>query len=113
MGLMLGPRIARGTAATEAFFLLGRYLFETLSYRRLEWRCSPENVASMHAAERLGFTLEGILRQNTWLKGRNWDTAVFSIIDSEWPARAARLAQWLSPDNFHPDGRQKKSLAQC
>jgi RimJ/RimL family protein N-acetyltransferase len=111
MGLMLGPRISRGTAATEAFHLLGRYVFETLGYRRLEWRCSPENSASMRAAERLGFTHEGILRQNTWLKGRNWDTAVFSIIDSEWSTRAARLERWLAPDNFDSDGRQKTALS--
>ena len=65
----------------------------------------------MRAAERLGFTHEEILRQNTWLKGRNWDTAVFSIIDSEWSTRAARLERWLAPDNFDSDGRQKSALS--
>jgi RimJ/RimL family protein N-acetyltransferase len=110
MGLVLGARLARTTAATEAFYLLGRYVFETLGYRRLEWRCSPENEASMRAAERFGYTLEGILRQNAWIKGRNWDTAVYAIIDSEWPANAARLADWLAPENFTADGQQKRAL---
>ena len=110
MGLVLGAKLSRTTAATEAFYLLGRYVFETLGYRRLEWRCSPENEASMRAAERFGYTLEGILRQNAWIKGRNWDTAVFAIIDREWPPNAARLSAWLVPGNFTPDGRQIKSL---
>ena len=110
MGLVLGAKLSRTTAATEAFYLLGRYLFETLGYRRLEWRCSPENEASMRAAERFGYTLEGILRQNAWIKGRNWDTAVYAIIDGEWPAQGARLAAWLAPANFTADGRQKTAL---
>lgn len=110
MGLVLGAKLSRTTAATEAFYLLGRYLFETLDYRRLEWRCSPENEASMRAAERFGYTLEGVLRQNAWIKGRNWDTAVFAILDSEWPAQAARLATWLAPANFTADGQQKRAL---
>jgi RimJ/RimL family protein N-acetyltransferase len=111
MGLVLGATLARTTAATEAFFLLGRYVFEALGYRRLEWRCSPENEASMRAAERFGFTREGILRQNAWIKGRNWDTAVYAIIDGEWPANAARLKRWLAPENFGSDGRQIKNLS--
>lgn len=111
MGLMYGPRLSRRTAGTEAFLLLARYVFEGLGYRRFEWRCNPDNVASMQAARRYGFTLEGVLRQNTWLKGRNWDTAVFAIIDSEWPACAARLDAWLDPANFDAEGRQRRPLA--
>lgn len=110
MGLMLGPKLSRRTTGTEAFYLLGRYVFETLGYRRLEWRCNPENEASMRAAERFGFTLEGVLRQNTWLKGRNWDTAVFAILDREWPALAARFVHWLAPDNFDTEGMQIRPL---
>ena len=110
MGLVLGAKLSRATAATEAFYLLGRYVFETLLYRRLEWRCSPENEASMRAAERFGYTLEGILRQNAWIKGHNWDTAVYAILDGEWPAQAKRLSTWLLPDNFTADGRQIKPL---
>jgi RimJ/RimL family protein N-acetyltransferase len=110
MGLVLGPNLSRKTAATEAFLLLGRYVFEELGYRRLEWRCSPENGASMRAAERFGYTLEGVLRQNAWIKDRNWDTAVYAILDHEWPQRAARLEAWLAPENFTDDGRQKTAL---
>lgn len=110
MGLVLGEKLSRSTAATEAFYLTARYLFETLGYRRLEWRCSPQNEASMRAAERFGYTLEGVLRQNAWIKGRNWDTAVYAIIDSEWPSQAERLSAWLAPENFTADGRQKRTL---
>lgn len=110
MGLMLGPKISRQTAATEAFYILAHYVFDTLAYRRLEWRCNPENHPSMRAAERLGFKLEGVLRQNTWLKGRNWDTAVFGMIDRDWPPIAARFERWLSPDNFDSEGRQLRPL---
>ncbi len=110
MGLMLGAKLSRAKAATEAFFLLGQYVFETLGYRRLEWRCDTANEASMRAAQRFGFTLEGVLRQNTWLKGRNWDTAVFAILDGEWPALAARFAHWLVPENFDSEGRQIRPL---
>ena len=110
MGLVLGAKLSRATAATEAFYLLGRYVFETLGYRRLEWRCSPENDASMRAAERFGYTLEGVLRQNAWIKGHNWDTAVYAILDGEWPAQAERLSAWLAPENFTADGQQKRAL---
>jgi RimJ/RimL family protein N-acetyltransferase len=110
LGLMLGPELSRSTAATEAFHLISRHIFEDLAYRRLEWRCNPENQASMRAAERFGFTLEGVLRQNTWLKGRNWDTAVFSMLDREWPAVAARFQSWLAPGNFDGEGRQVRPL---
>jgi len=111
MGLVYGPHLTRRTAGTEAFLLLGRYLFESLGYRRLEWRCNPLNEASMRAAVRFGFTLEGVLRQNMWLKGRNWDTAVYALLDHEWPAKARRLSAWLAPDNFGADGRQLTALA--
>jgi RimJ/RimL family protein N-acetyltransferase len=111
VGLVLGPALARSTGATEALFLIAGYVFDGLGYRRLEWRCNPENEASVRAATRFGFRLEGVLRQNTWLKGRNWDTAVYSIIDAEWPARAKRLAQWLAPENFGRDGNQIRALS--
>jgi RimJ/RimL family protein N-acetyltransferase len=111
MGLVYGPALTRRTAGTEAFLLLGRYLFETLENRRLEWRCNPDNEASMRAATRFGFTLEGVLRQNAWIKGRNWDTAVYALLDREWQAQAARLAAWLAPGNFSGDGSQIKPLS--
>ncbi|HRD47754.1 MAG TPA: GNAT family protein, partial [Caulobacter sp.] len=90
VGLNLGPAVTRRVGGTEAFRLLAGYIFSR-GYRRLEWRCSPENVASSRAAARFGFTLEGVLRQTHWLKGVNWDTEVHAILDHEWPAVAARL----------------------
>jgi RimJ/RimL family protein N-acetyltransferase len=110
MGLVYGPALARKTAGTEAFFLLARYVLDTLSYRRLEWRCGPGHTASRRAAERFGFTLEGILRQTMWTKGRNWDTVVYSILDHEWPAIEQRLEAWLSPNNFNASGIQVTQL---
>lgn len=109
-GLMLGPALSSRTGGTEAFFLQARYLFETLGYRRLEWRCHPENLASVRAAERFGFTREGVLRQSAWLKGRSWDTALYALLDGEWPAMAARFTAWLDPANFDSEGRQRRSL---
>ncbi len=110
MGLVYGPVLARRTAGTEAFFLLARYMLDTLKYRRMEWRCAPEHTASRRAAIRFGFTEEGLLRQTMWVKDRSWDTQLYAMLDHEWPAIAARLTVWLSPDNFTPDGRQIKPL---
>lgn len=110
MGLVYGPSLARRTEGTEAFLLLGRYVLETLGYRRLEWRCGPDHTASRRAAERFGFTQEGILRQTLWVKGRSWDTTVLSLLDHEWPAVSERLSAWLSPDNFDEDGEQISAL---
>ncbi len=110
MGLVYGSALTRKTAGTEAFFLLARYVLGTLRYRRLEWRCGPEHTASRHAAERFGFTLEGVLRQTMWAKGRSWDTAVYALLDHEWPPVAERLEEWLSPDNFGEKGGQRRSL---
>jgi RimJ/RimL family protein N-acetyltransferase len=110
-GLMLGPALSGRTGGTEAFYLRARYLFETLGYRRLEWRCHPDNLASVRAAERFGFTREGVLRQAAWLKGGSWDTALYAMLDHEWPAVAARMAAWLAPENFDAEGRQISRLA--
>jgi len=110
MGLVYGPSLARRTAGTEAFFLLARHVLDTLSYRRLEWRCGPAHTASRRAAERFGFTEEGTLRQTMWTKGRNWDAVVYSILDREWPRIEKRLEAWLAPENFDADGRQIRPL---
>lgn len=109
MGLTLGPAATRKIGGTEAFFLLAGYIMSR-GYRRLEWRCTPENEASSRAARRFGFTLEGTLRQTHWLKGGNWDTEVYSILDHEWPAIAPRFEAWLSPDNFDADGAQIRAM---
>lgn len=99
-------------AATEAMYLLARYVFEDLRYRRYEWKCDARNIPSRTAALRFGFSFEGIFRQHMIVKGRNRDTAWFSMLDSEWPARKAAFERWLHPDNFDPDGRQRSLLNQ-
>ncbi|MBB2973762.1 GNAT family protein [Mesorhizobium sp. RMAD-H1] len=105
-----GPLVARKAAATEAQFLFARYVFDDLGYRRYEWKCNNENEPSKRAAERFGFTFEGVFRQHMVAKGRNRDTAWFSIIDGEWPALREAYEKWLAADNFDADGRQKKRL---
>jgi RimJ/RimL family protein N-acetyltransferase len=105
------PRLQRTPLGTEAQYLLARYVFETLGYRRYEWKCNALNAPSRRAAERYGFTFEGVFRQHFIVKGRNRDTAWYSILDSEWPARKTAFERWLAPSNFDKDGRQKQSLA--
>lgn len=110
--LQFSPLMQRTPAATEAMYLMMRNAF-ALGYRRYEWKCDALNAASRRAAERLGFTFEGIFRQAVVYKGRNRDTAWFSVIDSEWPALDAAFRAWLDPANFDADGRQRRSLAAC
>jgi RimJ/RimL family protein N-acetyltransferase len=105
------PRLQRTPLGTEAQYLLARYVFETLGYRRYEWKCNALNAPSRRAAARYGFTFEGIFRQHLISKGRNRDTAWFSMLDKEWPVRKAAFERWLNPENFDKDGRQKQSLA--
>ena len=95
--------------ATEALFLMIDMVFK-LGYRRCEWKCDSLNQPSRNAAERLGFTFEGIFRQDMVYKGRNRDTAWYSIIDREWPDLKKAFEAWLAPQNFDQDGRQKQSL---
>lgn len=113
IGHVTWSRQMKNTAlGTEAMWLLLQYAFEQ-GYRRLEWKCDSMNVASRRAAERLGFTWEGCLRQKLVRKGRTRDSDQLSIIDSEWPARDAVLRRWLAADNFDADGRQLKRLEAC
>ncbi|MFC4624531.1 GNAT family N-acetyltransferase [Daeguia caeni] len=105
-----GPLIARTPAATEAQFLFMQYVFDTLGYRRYEWKCNNNNAPSKRAAERFGFTFEGIFRQHMVTKGANRDTAWFSIIDSEWPELKRAYLQWLAPENFASNGQQIRRL---
>ncbi len=105
------PRLKRTRLATEAMFQMARRAFDELGYRRYEWKCDDLNEASKRAAVRLGFTYEGTFRQHMVMKGRNRDTAWFSITDGEWPAVGAALERWLMPANFDGAGRQKSSLA--
>jgi len=104
------PSLQRTRVATEAIYLVGDYGF-SLGYRRYEWKCNDLNEPSKRAALRFGFQYEGLFRQHMVVKGRNRDTAWFSILDSEWPARAQAFRDWLAPENFDADGRQKAALA--
>jgi RimJ/RimL family protein N-acetyltransferase len=110
--IWFGTALQRTPAATEAIYLLARHAFDDLGYRRFEWKCNAENAPSCRAAERFGFTFEGIFRQHQIVKGRNRDTAWYSIVDGEWPPIRAGFERWLAPDNFDEDGRQRRSLAE-
>jgi RimJ/RimL family protein N-acetyltransferase len=110
--IWFGAPLQRTPHATEAIHLLARHAFDDLGHRRLEWKCDAANARSQAAARRFGFTFEGIFRQHMIVKGRNRDTAWFSIIDGEWPAIDRAFANWLAPENFDADGRQRATLAQ-
>ena len=109
--VLFSPELQRTTAATESVYLLASRAFE-LGYRRLEWKCDAQNEASRRAAERYGFTYEGCFRQHHVVKGRNRDTAWYSIIDDEWPRLRHAYEAWLAPDNFDEHGRQRVGLGE-
>jgi RimJ/RimL family protein N-acetyltransferase len=109
--VLYSPALQRTPLGTETQYLLARYVFETLGYRRYEWKCNALNAPSWRAALRYGFTYEGTFRQHIIAKGRNRDNAWFSMLDGEWPARKRNFERWLAPDNFDSEGRQKISLA--
>lgn len=109
--ILFTPRLQRTIGATEAMYLMARHVFEDLGYRRYEWKCDALNAPSRRAALRLGFTFDGIFRQHMIIKGRNRDTAWFSMVDAEWPKRKAAFERWLDPANFDANGRQKASLS--
>ncbi|WP_170750720.1 GNAT family N-acetyltransferase [Ruegeria lacuscaerulensis] len=104
------PLLQRTPLATEAMYLMMRRVFDELGYRRYEWKCDALNAPSRSAAERLGFTFEGVFRQATHYKGRNRDTAWYSILDSEWPRIQSAFETWLSPENFDQSGQQRHTL---
>ncbi len=109
--LNFSPRLQRRPAATEAMYLMMRRVFVELGYRRYEWKCDSLNAPSRAAAARLGFRYEGLFRQATITRGRNRDTAWFSIIDSEWSALRDAFERWLDPVNFTAEGEQRRHLA--
>lgn len=109
--VLFGAGLQRTPAASEAVYLLLRHAFETMEYRRVEWKCDTRNIASYRAAERFGFTFEAVFRQHMIIRGQSRDSAWFSMLDHEWPARRAAFERWLSPDNFDADGVQRVSLA--
>jgi RimJ/RimL family protein N-acetyltransferase len=104
------PLLKQTAISTEAQYLFMKHVFDDLGYRRYEWKCDSLNAPSRRTAARLGFEFEGIFRQAIVYKGRNRDTAWFSIIDKEWPARRAAFEQWLAPANFDEAGSQLQSL---
>jgi RimJ/RimL family protein N-acetyltransferase len=108
--IWFGVPLQRTTAATEAIYLLAGRVFDDLGYRRLEWKCNALNAASRRAAERFGFTFEGVFRNHQVVKGRNRDTAWYAVTDDEWPAIRSAFQAWLARDNFDKDGLQKRSL---
>ena len=109
--VVYSPALQRKPLATEAQYLLAKYAFETLGYRRYEWKCNVLNEASYNAALRLGFSYEGLFRQHMIVKGRSRDTAWFAMLDGKWPTRKAAFERWLAPDNFDSNGLQRTKLA--
>lgn len=108
--ICIAPELARSRIWTEAMFLMMQWAFDA-GYRRYEWKCDAMNMPSRAAAQRLGFSYEGIFRQAGVVKGRNRDTAWFAIIDKEWPALREAFAAWLSDQNFDAKGQQKERLS--
>jgi RimJ/RimL family protein N-acetyltransferase len=110
--IVFGPELQRTTAATEAIYLMARHAFDELGYRRLEWKCNALNAPSRRAADRYGFTFEGIFREHMIVKGRNRDTAWYAIVDADWPRIRAGFEAWLVPSNFASDGTQLTGLSE-
>lgn len=110
--VMFSPVMKGSPISTEAQFLTMSYIFDDLGYRRYEWKCDSLNAPSRKAADRLGFVFEGIFRQAIVYKGRNRDTAWYSIVDTEWPAIRRGFEAWLSPGNFDERGAQRRPLAE-
>ena len=105
------PLLSRTPAGTEAMALMMNHVF-AFGYRRYEWKCDALNAPSRVAAQRLGFSFEGVFRQATVYKGRNRDTAWYAVIDKEWPALREAYGSWLSPNNFNKDGTQRRRLSE-
>lgn len=108
--VIFSPVMQQSAVSTEAQYLLMAYAFDTLGYRRYEWKCDDLNLPSRRAAERLGFVYEGTFRQAVLYKGRSRDTAWYAIIDSQWPVLKAAFGAWLAPSNFDEQGRQRQPL---
>jgi RimJ/RimL family protein N-acetyltransferase len=109
--ILYGKSLQRTPGATEAQYLLMRYVFEDLGYRRYEWKCNALNEPSRRTALRLGFAFEGIFRKHMIVRGRNRDTAWYSMLDDDWPAAKAAFERWLAPSNFDSAGVQRQTLA--
>jgi len=110
--IWFAPELQRTRGATEALFLMLCYAMDEQGYRRMQWRCNAMNAKSRSAARRLGFRFEGIFYNNLIFKGKNRDTAWYSILDDEWPEVREKIASWLEPSNFDADGFPKTSLGE-
>ena len=111
--IWFAPEFQRTRGATEALYLLLSHAMDDLGYRRMQWRCNALNAKSRAAARRLGFRFEGIFFNHMIVKGRNRDTAWYSILDHEWPEVSARITAWLADDNFDADGHARTSLGEA
>ena len=109
--IWIAPFAQRSAIATEAIFLLMTHAMDALKFRRLEWKCNALNEKSRKAARRFGFSYEGVFYRHMIVKGKNRDTAWFSITEDEWPRLRTNFETWLSPDNFYTDRQQKLSLS--
>lgn len=110
--IMYSPALQKTPGGTEAIYLIADHVFSDLGFRRLEWKCNSLNEASRRAALRFGFTFEGIFRKHMIVKGRNRDTAWYSLLDTEWHTRRLAFEAWLNPNNFDESGVQRESLTQ-
>jgi RimJ/RimL family protein N-acetyltransferase len=110
--ILFAPALQRTPGATEAMYLMAEHAFDDLGYRRYEWKCNSLNAPSRRAALRLGFKFEGIFRKHMIIKGRNRDTAWYSMTDEEWPSRKIAFEKWLDPSNFDANGQQLRSLSE-
>ena len=111
--IIFSPELQQTALASDAIYAMIRYLFDDLGFRRVEWKCDNANAKSRRAAERFGFTFEGVFRQDLVVKGRNRDTRWYSITDGEWPAIKAGFETWLAPENFDDQGQQIRRLEDC
>lgn len=110
--ICFSPAMKRTPMATEAMFVMMRRAFNELGYRRYEWKCDSLNAPSRQAAERFGFTYDGLFEQALVYKGRNRDTAWYSILNKDWPQIEQAYQAWLDPENFDAQGGQKRKLAE-
>ena len=103
------PLLQKTKEGTEAMYLMMKWTFEN-GYRRYEWKCNALNLKSRYAAQRLGFSYEGVFRQMSISKGKNRNTAWFASIDKEWPRIKAAFETYLSDANFSENNQPKISL---
>ena len=108
--IWMSPGLQQTREATETIYLMMRHCFDDLGVRRLEWKCDSLNAPSRKAADRFGFTYEGIFRQHYIIKRRNRDTAWYAMLDTEWPKARSAFEAWLKEDNFDDNGLQKAKL---